>query len=226
MHGLNTMTNQSQPQLLSRQSAEGDHSAVLTDIYQEHNNIVVWQRSLAPQLLQAAESIIASQPSLEKLLVLSPQEAFAEIEEALGSSPEAAELASDIAHLVDMFCCLFDLKRAALRFSVLDRAMCPRFHVDRVPCRLVTTYQGIATEWLPHHVADRSKLGAGNMGKPDALSGLYENASDIKQLKSGDVALLKGELWHDNEGAGLIHRSPQLSNNTHRLLLTIDFVND
>ena len=72
---------------------------------------------------------------------------------------------------------------------------------DRVPCRLVTTYQGI-TEWLPHHVADRSKLGAGNMGKPDALSGLYDNASDIKQLKSGDVALLKGELWHDNEGRG------------------------
>jgi hypothetical protein len=226
MPGLNPMTNRSQPQVLSRQSIQGDHSAVLTDIYQEHNNIVVWQRSLAPQLLQAAESIIASQPSLEKLLVLTPQEAFAQIEESLGSSPEAAVLAGDIAYLVDMFCCLFDLKRAALRFSVLDRAMCPRFHVDRVPCRLVTTYQGIATEWLPHHVADRSKLGAGNMGKPDALSGLYDNASDIKQLKSGDVALLKGELWHDNEGAGLIHRSPQLSNNTHRLLLTIDFVND
>lgn len=225
MRALNTAKS-ANSQMLLRRAIEGDNSAVLTDIYQDDTNIVVWQRSLAPKLLQATESIIASQPSLEKLLVLTPQEAFTQIEESLGSSPEAAELASDIAHLVDMFCCLFDLKRAALRFSVLDRAMCPRFHVDRVPCRLVTTYQGIATEWLPHHVADRSKLGAGNMGKPDTLSGLYDNASDIKQLKSGDVALLKGELWHDNEGAGLIHRSPQLSNNTHRLLLTIDFVND
>jgi hypothetical protein len=226
MSALNTTTKSPNSQMLFRQGVEGDNSAVLTDIYQDDTNIVVWQRTLANSLAQAADSIIDSQPSLEKLLVVAPQDASAEVEKALGCSPEAAVLAWDIAQLVDMFCCLFDLKRAALRFSVLDRAMCPRFHVDRVPCRLITTYQGIATEWLPYNVADRSKLGAGNMGKPDELSGLYDNARDIKQLESGDVALLKGELWQNNEGAGLIHRSPQLADNTRRLLLTIDFIND
>jgi hypothetical protein len=75
-------------------------------------------------------------------------------------------------------------------------------------------------------VADRSKLGTGNQGKPDELSGLFENASDIKQLNCGDVALLKGEIWDKNQGAGLIHRSPKLPNNLRRLLLTIDFIND
>lgn len=226
MSALNTITKSPNSQLLFRQGVEGDNSAVLTDIYQDDTNIVVWQRTLAHSLAQAADSIIDSQPSLEKLLVVAPQDASAEVEKALGCSSEAAVLAGDIAQLVDMFCCLFDLKRAVLRFSVLDRAMCPRFHVDHVPCRLITTYQGVATEWLPHNVADRSKLGTGNMGKPDELSGLYDNASDIKQLEFGDVALLKGELWHNNEGAGLIHRSPQLANNTRRLLLTIDFIND
>ena len=90
----------------------------------------------------------------------------------------------------------------------------------------MTTYQGIATEWLPHNVADRSKLGTGNMGMPDELSGLFESVSDIQQLKSGDVGLMKGELWHNNEGAGLIHRSPQVPNNTRRLVLTLDFMDD
>jgi hypothetical protein len=226
MRALNTLAKSANSQVLFRQAVEGDNSAVLTDIYQDDTNIVIWQRSLAQSIAQAADSIIDSQPTLEKLLVLSPEDASAEVEHALGSSPEAAVLAEDIAQLVDMFCCLFDLKRAALRFSVLDRAMCPRFHVDRVPCRLVTTYQGIATEWLPHNVADRNKLGAGNMGKPDDMSGLYDHANHIKQLKSGDVALLKGELWQNNEGAGLIHRSPQLADNCRRLLLTIDFIND
>ncbi|MGB1383019.1 MAG: DUF1826 domain-containing protein [Porticoccaceae bacterium] len=226
MSSLNTMAKSPDSQMLFRQDVKGDNSAVLTDIYQEHTNIVVWQRSLANSLAQAADSVIDSQPTLEKLLVVAPQDASVEVEKALGCSPEAAVLAQDIAQLVDMFCCLFDLKRAALRFSVLDRAMCPRFHVDRVPCRLVTTYQGIATEWLPHNVADRSKLGAGNMGKPDELSGLYDNDNDINQLQCGDVALLKGELWHNNAGAGLIHRSPQLKDNTRRLLLTIDFIDD
>jgi hypothetical protein len=37
---------------------------------------------------------------------------------------------------------------------------------------------------------------------------------------------MKGELWHNNEGAGLIHRSPQVPNNTRRLVLTLDFMND
>jgi hypothetical protein len=226
MSTLDMLSNQSLQPIQFRQGIEDTQHTVLTDIYQEDTNMVVWKRNLANNLEQAADAIIESQPTLEELLVVSPEEAFDAIKKLLGSSPEAEVLAEDIANLVDMFCCLFDLKRGALRMTVLDRAMCPRFHVDRVPCRLVTTYQGIATEWLPHNVADRSKLGTGNMGKPDELSGLFEHISDIQQLKSGDVGLMKGELWHNNEGAGLIHRSPQVPNNTRRLELTLDFMND
>ena len=224
MSALNSIRNNSQIQF--RQGVEHTEHAVLTDIYQEDTNMVVWKRDLAKNLEQAADAIIESNPTLEELLVVSPEKAFDSVKKVLGSSQEAEVLAGDIAHLVVMFCCLFDLKRGALRMTVLDRAMCPRFHVDRVPCRLVTTYQGIATEWLPHNIADRSKLGTGNMGKPDELSGLFDNLSDIQQLNSGDVGLMKGELWHNNEGAGLIHRSPQVPNNTRRLVLTLDFMDD
>jgi hypothetical protein len=111
--------------------------------------------------------------------------------------------------------------------------MCPRFHVDKVPCRLVTTYHGIATEWLPHHCVNRSKLGAGNAGKSDEQSGLFQHPNNIHQLHQGEVALLKGESWEGNEGAGLVHRSPSMPvtqnsalKNTfseRRLLLTLDF---
>jgi hypothetical protein len=226
MSTLDMLSNQSLQPIQFRQGIEDTQHTVLTDIYQEDTNMVVWKRNLANNLEQAADAIIESRPTLEELLVVSPEEAFESVKKLLGGSPEAEVLAEDIANLVDMFCCLFDLKRGALRMTVLDRAMCPRFHVDRVPCRLVTTYQGIATEWLPHNVADRSKLGTGNMGKPDELSGLFEHISDIQQLKSGDVGLMKGELWHNNEGAGLIHRSPQVPNNTRRLELTLDFMND
>ena len=226
MSALDRISNNPLPQTQFRQGIEDTQHAVLTDIYQQDTNMVVWKRDLANNLEQAADAIIESNPTLEELLVVSPEKAFESVKKLLGSSPEAEVLAEDIAHLVDMFCCLFDLKRGALRMTVLDRAMCPRFHVDRVPCRLVTTYQGIATEWLPHNVADRSKLGTGNMGKPDELSGLFDNLSDIQQLNSGDVGLMKGELWHNNEGAGLIHRSPQVPNNTRRLVLTLDFMDD
>ena len=78
-----------------------------------------------------------------------------------------------------------------------------------VPCRLVTTYHGIGTEWLPDTAADRSKLGTGNQGKPDHTSGFFRRANAVRQLQSGDVALLKGELWEGNEGAGIIHTLSQ-----------------
>lgn len=207
-------------------SIEGSQLDVLTDIYQEHTNIAIWQRSLAHALIEAANSILDTNPTLQASLVVTPQEANAAVVKALGPTPRAATLSEDIAQLVDMFCCLFDLNRAGLRLTALDRAMCPRFHVDRVPCRLVTTYQGVATEWLPHQAADRSKLGIGNQGKPDEQSGLFNSATDIQQLCRGDVALLKGESWEGNQGAGLIHRSPQLPGETRRLLLTLDFMDD
>ena len=226
MSATSSIYNSSGSQVQFRQSVEGVQLDVLTDIYQENANIVIWKRSLADAIIDAANTVLDTQPALEKLMVVSPQDAFDNVQQALGSFYATEVLGKDIVQLVDMFCCLFDIKRAALRLTALDRAMCPRFHVDRVPCRLITTYQGVATEWLPHNVADRTKLGTGNLGKPDELSGLFDNPSDIEQLNCGDVALLKGELWHKNEGAGLIHRSPQLTNGNRRLLLTIDFTDD
>jgi hypothetical protein len=219
--------------LLSRRSITGSSHEVLPDIYQDDTNIVIWQRQLASQLVAAAGDIVQTKPTLQVSLSVTPESAFASICSALGESAAAVVLSEDIAQLVDMFCCLFDLKRAGLRLTVLDHAMCPRFHVDKVPCRLVTTYQGIATEWLPHHCVNRSKLGAGNEGKSDEKSGLFQHLDDIHQLHQGEVALLKGENWDGNEGAGLVHRSPSLlmpeaptsikSKHQRRLLMTLDF---
>ncbi len=138
-------------------------------------------------------------------------------------------LKDDITLLVDMFCCVFDLKKAGLRLTALDRAMCPRFHFDRIPCRLVTTFHGVATEWVPHQLVDRSQLGAGNQGKSDEQSGLFQSIDDIRQLNQGDVAWRNGEFWQDNDGARLAHRSPvqgQGSVKDSRRSLTLDFSKD
>ena len=209
-----------------REAAIDSTHEILTDIYNANNNIVIWQRDLSNDLILATNNIIDTKPNLQTTMTVSPRDAYNAIVNVLGTTQYAHALSEDIALLVDMFCCLFELKRVGLRLTSLDRAMCPRFHVDRVACRLVTTYQGIATEWLPHATVNRNKLGSGNQGKSDEQSGLFNSAADIQRLRQGDVALLKGELWEGNEGAGLVHRSPQLPNNKPRLLLTLDCIND
>lgn len=202
---------------------EDKQPGVLSDIYQENTNIAIWQRKLSDTLQDSVKSFVDLNPKFNTQMVLTPEDAFSSVNEAFNHNmPEVSE---DIAGLVDMFCYLFELKEVGVRLRVLDKAMCPKFHVDRVPCRLVTTYQGIGSEWLPHEVVDVTKLGHGCGGLPDNESGLYQSESDIQQLDCGNVALLKGTLWHGNENAGLVHRSPSLSSAEKRLLLTLDFIN-
>ncbi len=201
----------------------GTEASILTDIYEEASNLVIWQRSLTLELEQCIHRFIDAKPNFNCSMTLSPQQVEPALAEAMVFK-EAVLLRENIQELVDMFCCLFDLKRAGLRLSVLNKAMCPKFHVDRVPCRLITTFHGIATEWLAHEHVNRNKLGVNSMGVCDSASGIYQHKTQIQQISCGDVALLKGELWPDNEGAGLVHRSPTLNDDEKRLLLTLDFI--
>ena len=210
--------------LKAESSVEEFNPQVLSKIYQEEINIAIWKRKLSPELDSAVALFIKESPIKSTRLTVSPEDAFDLLCNALGSDNAAVTLSKDIALLVDMFCCLFDLKYAGLRLTLLEKAMCPRFHVDRIPCRLVTTYQGIASEWLEHALIDRTKLGAGNEGKSDEESGLFSDLNNINHLNQGDVALLKGENWDETQGFGLVHRSPAVPNGERRLLLTLDFI--
>jgi hypothetical protein len=130
----------------------------------------------------------------------------------------------DVAALTALYCDLFELKRVGLRLNTLDHAMCPKFHVDSVTCRLVCTYGGIGTEWLEDAYADRRKLGSGSGGLNDELSGLILDTNAIHKMPPYAIGLLKGRLWEGNEQHGAIHRSPKLAlNSPRRLLLTLDF---
>ena len=42
-----------------------------------------------------------------------------------------------------------DVQEVDIRVSHLRASMCPRFHVDMVPTRLITTLTEPGTEWIP-----------------------------------------------------------------------------
>jgi len=204
-------------------ASKSDIPTVFTDIYRDAHNTAIWQRDLPSNLQLEVKDLLDSNKPLQIALMVAPQNCQAVMSEALQNFENTDALIEDITKLVDMFCSLFDLKQAGLRLTALDRVMCPRFHVDKVPCRLVTTYLGCSTQWLPHEAVNRTKLGTGNNDLPDELSGTYRSAEDIQQLTNGDVALLKGAMWEDSEPISLVHRSPKPKPGESRLLLTLDF---
>ncbi|WP_020209950.1 DUF1826 domain-containing protein [Gilvimarinus chinensis] len=199
--------------------------AVFTSLYNSEVNLCVWQRELADEVTQYSEYLLQQYPHATEIrLSATLQELSLALEKQLPAHPQRQAFIDNVMILADMLICLLGAKAVGLRLCVTGTATCPRFHVDKLGCRLITTYSGPATEWLDNADIDRSKLGPGAEGKADENSGLYTKYNCIHQLKHGDVALLKGELWPGNEGKGIVHRSPALKLTQRRLFVTMDAI--
>jgi len=209
---------------LNRTNYITDSSLELSKIYNEEINILIWQRIINDKLLNASEYVLSKHPELAISEVIKPEEIKKILIREIDSSQEVACLSKDISEIVKIFCMLFNVNSVWLRLDAIDKPMCPRFHADYLKCRLVSTYKGPATQWIPHNLVNHSKLGSGNEGKSDKESGLFLKDEDIKQLKIGDIGLLKGEAWEGNQGGGIVHRSPHSEESRQRLYMTIDFV--
>lgn len=205
---------------------ETTQPADLALIYRPEVNLCVlrrpptpWMQGFVTRLLsgpwhvERELKIGAERPPVESLL---PEEAHA--------LPGAEAWLADVEHWVELFRDLFEPEGLGLRLRTLEKTMCPRFHVDNVPVRLVCTYGGLGTEWLPEAVANRAKLGhRGACGLPDEASGLILDPKAVRAMPAYAVGLLKGCRWEGNEDRGAIHRSPSLTpEQPRRLLLTLD----
>lgn len=189
------------------------HPSALAEIYQKEVSIAVWQRQLDTHITDYAQWLTSLTPCFQTRFAQSPASVAKQLEKELPLHKNRQLFIQDITLVVDMFACLFELETVGLRMAVLKTAMCPKFHVDRVPCRLISTYCGAATQWHSHEQIQRFENGT---LAPHANAKPYN-------LRAGDVALLKGEAWEGNEGRGLVHRSPSASDDNRRLVLTLDF---
>ncbi|MEJ6474490.1 DUF1826 domain-containing protein [Pseudoalteromonas piscicida] len=190
-----------------------DQVTVLTKIYQADCNLAVWQQALSQDLKQDIRDFLETTPNIDITEQISTSNIAEEVTESLKKHHFDAQVVTHIVSIIDMFSCLFELRIVGLRLKTLHSAMCPKFHVDKVPVRLVTTLAGAGSEWLAN-----SKV------KRENNTLIIDHDVIAESLECGDVALLKGERWAGNEGRGLVHRSPKATQNQKRLLLTLDFI--
>ncbi|AHL36769.1 hypothetical protein CD58_29580 [Pseudomonas brassicacearum] len=200
---------------------QGETPRILTQILDDGTNLAVWQRELPAHIHDFSALVLSlDEPLAESLVLELPEEdappALHGLAKGFSDLQGYEGFIADVAWLVSAFACLLGARRIGLRLRTLDKAMCPRFHVDHVPVRLITTYAGVGSQWLEEGAMDRRCL-----AQPEAEPC---DPRVIQQLCSGDVALLKGEKWHGNEGSGLIHRSPEPAPGERRLILTLDWL--
>jgi len=140
--------------------------------------------------------------------------------------PGREAMVDDVRFIAELYSDLIGCNEIALRLEVLDKAMCPRFHVDRTGIRLVCTYHGQGTEWINDEWVDHNKLELSSLGFADRASGLFDERTRVEATAPFDITLLKGSLWQGNAQRGAIHRSPAVAAGQSRVLLVMDAVWD
>lgn len=210
--GRRSTDRNTDPHVVLCRSATG-----LSAIRQPGVTLALWRRSLPAGLAaQLARLGQADRPSFR--LATTPDEAEEDLAAALPAARWiAGPLLGDIARLVKRYADIVGCPNVLLRLDSVAGDGCRFFHADHVGLRLLCTYQGAGTHWLPDDAVNRPALGRGDN---DAV---LADPGRLRAFGTGHVGLLKGEWWPGNRGRGLVHRSPPADTTGHpRLLLCLD----
>lgn len=190
--------------------------------------LAVWARPAAPEI-RAEVAACAALPATALRFELATTQVMRDAKAALSGRLAAHGLPaqtcprwlSDMVDLTRRFAALvsktLDATAFTLRLEVLADVACPRFHVDQTRLRLLCTYRGPGTEWLPPGAVDRRALGS---GAPNAQ---IADPAAVRTLAPFWVGILKGERYPGNAGRGQVHRSPALPDGSApRVLFCLD----
>ena len=125
-----------------------------------------------------------------------------------------AALADQITEASEVLGKLMDCERVGIRLETLSAPMCPRFHTDHVPCRMLITLSGVGTEWIPNGDVDWAVF-----ADLETIAPPVQANRQVQRLTTGHWSLLKGGAW-DEGFRGVVHRSPHGVG--ERLLLSLD----
>ena len=116
-------------------------------------------------------------------------------------------LRMDIVALARIFAARAACSELEVRLECIDDDACSRFHQDHVPMRLLSTYRGPGTQWVPPAEADL------------ALRRQRDFRGSVHEMPRFSVGVFAGR--RDTSG-GVVHRSPPIfGTNLTRLLLCL-----
>lgn len=214
----------------------GETCEVLSKILHPGISLSLWVRDKPPKVGHLLASLVASRIPLsldahveDGQSILSVWKAYEWMNSAsLAIDPLVMEAAfaqfvADIDLLIARFRSISGSDRVRVRLSRVVDAACALFHVDTLTLRLLCTYHGAGTQWVPDALASRKQLGLRGRSMRKANSAIVRNAEDIQTMGEWHVGILKGRAFPGDSNSALIHRShPQCCESHARLRLVLD----
>lgn len=217
--------------LVSNQIVFVDSSSELQQITEEHVQLIVWRQkklpnfarilslvSLDPASLPTFQGLVTPLDAFERLssFICPPYPLRSKASNALNDD-DMKEMIMEISELVKVFANISKSNFVHVKLEVITDDGCAFWHQDCVEVRMVRTYCGPCTEWVP---PENSK---------ETLLNYKHDSIHSRSLCHGDIALFKGrgETLEDEElldQPGIVHRSPRLKvkSGIRRLVLILD----
>lgn len=200
-----------------------DKPAALARIRDDNVQLAVWRRACIPKFIATLSDPAIAPSDLPNFeMVVAPSGASAAVRRKLRSQDGLAltdgdvdELAGEVDQLVRVFAKLTKSKDVFVKLERLDDNGCSFWHQDSVSFRLVATYRGPCTEWVPPDASNKT------------LRRKRLDSEEAQSLCHHDVALFKGRGASDPDALlgcpGIVHRSPRIAGSgVHRVVLVLD----
>ena len=189
-----------------------DNFRSLKNIELEDYNIIVCKRDIKP-LQKAVKTLI--ELGIQIRIEGSIQQILKQLTEEFKTvNTDCKAILNDIEVLLSQFKLVSKVDYFKLILSTVNSNMCSKFHTDNNTLRLLCTYAGPGTLWLP-------KTAVKSVKNPNEVNWEDEFSNEIQQAQIGEVVLLKGMLYPN--GNAVMHKSPSIEEaGNKRLLLRID----
>jgi len=132
-----------------------------------------------------------------------------DISEDIRNETLYTEWLNDMAEVCRIFCILEKIDTVS--FHLGTQRSCRRYHIDNVPRRMLVTYAGKGTEWIPDEAADRKAF---KSGEPNEK--IIKDKSALQFINPWDVAVFRGGP------NGVLHRTPDVALNGPSILMKLD----
>lgn len=137
-----------------------------------------------------------------------------------GLTAECAQwLKRDMYLLADQVARLSGAQSLTLSLETVRTDQCRKFHVDFIRYRLVTTYVGPGTEWVPEEAVCRAALAHSLACPCDANKKIVPDLSAVRRAETGEVLWMKGA--RQERAQGVVHRSPPIEESGETRLVFI-----
>jgi len=201
------------PSLRSSPILRGASPKLLHRIHDPTVELIIWQRRLPYGLGHWLDALPPNQLPDGRVLVgkdcMLPAVLSICVESSTPACPMRRTFVEDVAATARLFAGVMATDRIDLRLEAIHDDACWKFHRDCVAARLLTTYRGPGTEWIPPAQGECALLRQRTFG------------GRIERFPTHAVGLFKGSCAEP--ASGIVHRSPPIAGNgAVRLLLCLN----